>query len=109
MKLSEYQKKSRATAGYPAIGHGVVYPALGLAGEAGEIANKVKKIFRDDDGKLTPERQEQLKKELGDVLWYVAQVADQLEFDLEEVAQLNLDRLASRQQRGTIKGDGDDR
>lgn len=109
MKLSVYQQKSKATALYPAIGHRVVYPALGLAGEAGEVANKVKKIFRDDKGEITDEKLEQLKKELGDVLWYVAQVANELDLDLDEIAQLNLDRLLSRKERGTLHGDGDNR
>lgn len=109
MKFDEYQKKSRKTAGYPSIGHPVVYPTLGLAGEASEVANKVKKIFRDDNGNFTPERIEQIKKELGDVLWYIAQVATELELSMDDIATLNIERLYSRLERGTIKGDGDDR
>lgn len=109
MNLSDYQKDSKVTAIYPAIGHGVVYPALGLAGEAGEVANKIKKIFRDDNGVITAEKREQLQKELGDVLWYLSQVASELELDLDEIAAGNLQQLASRKQRGTLKGDGDNR
>ena len=109
MNFDEYQKKSAKTAIYPKIGHRVVYPTLGLAGEAAEIANKVKKIWRDDDGKITDDKVKQLKKELGDVLWYVSQVATELELNLGEIAKLNIDRLQSRQKRGTLTGDGDDR
>lgn len=109
MKLSDYQKQSKKTALYPAIGHKIVYPALGLAGEAGEVANKIKKIFRDNDGDISESKTKELNKELGDVLWYVAQVASELGLDLDEVAQLNLDRLNSRFERGVIQGDGDNR
>jgi len=86
-----------------------MYPALGLAGEAGEVCEKVKKMFRDDDGEVTPAKLEEIKKELGDVLWYIANLAADFGINLDEVAMLNLDKLFSRQKRGTLKGSGDNR
>ena len=107
MTFDDYQRQSRKTAIYPAAGHPVVYPALGLANEAGEVAGKVKKMLRDDDMRLTDERREALLGELGDVLWYLAQVATELELKLEDIAVANLAKLSSRMDRGVIKGDGD--
>ena len=109
MEFFEYQKKSRATAQYPSIGHPVIYPVLGLANEAGEVAGKVKKIFRDKGGVIGGTEREALKAELGDVLWYLAQVCTELEIPLDEVAESNLDKLLDRQARGKIRGDGDNR
>jgi NTP pyrophosphatase (non-canonical NTP hydrolase) len=109
MLISEYQELSRRTATYPDAGDNIVYPTLGLAGEAGEVAEKVKKLLRDDDGVMSRERREALAGELGDVLWYVAQVATEAGLDLEEIAQGNLDKLLSRQQRGVLSGSGDSR
>jgi NTP pyrophosphatase (non-canonical NTP hydrolase) len=88
---------------------GLSYPALGLAGEAGEVAEHVKKSIRDDGGVVTAERREALGKELGDVLWYLAQLATELELELDEVAEANLQKLRSRQLRGVLSGSGDDR
>jgi NTP pyrophosphatase (non-canonical NTP hydrolase) len=109
MLISEYQERSRRTATYPGAGDNIVYPTLGLAGEAGEVAEKVKKLLRDDDGVMSRERREALAGELGDVLWYVAQVATEAGLDLEDIAQGNLDKLLSRQQRGVLSGSGDSR
>jgi NTP pyrophosphatase (non-canonical NTP hydrolase) len=109
MLLSAYQSLSRRTATYPGAGENIVYPTLGLAGEAGEVAEKVKKLLRDDDGVLSEERRAALAAELGDVLWYVAQVATEAGLELEEIAQANLDKLLSRQQRGVLSGSGDQR
>jgi NTP pyrophosphatase (non-canonical NTP hydrolase) len=109
MLLSDYQTLSRRTATYPGAGENIVYPTLGLAGEAGEVAEKVKKLLRDDGGVLSEERRGALAAELGDVLWYVAQVATEAGLDLEEIAQANLDKLLSRQQRGVLSGSGDQR
>ena len=108
MELSEYQRRSRATAGYPREAW-LTYPALGLAGEAGEVAEHVKKVVRDDDAVVTPERRAAMERELGDVLWYLAQLATELDLDLDDIAQGNLDKLASRQRRGVLSGSGDDR
>jgi NTP pyrophosphatase (non-canonical NTP hydrolase) len=109
MRMSEYQERSRVTAVYPGAGENLLYPTLGLCGEAGEVAEKVKKMLRDDGGVLSAERREALAKELGDVLWYVAQVATEAGLDLEEVAAGNLDKLLSRRDRDALRGSGDDR
>ena len=109
MRIFEYQERSRRTATYPDAGDNIVYPTLGLAGEAGEVAEKVKKLLRDDGGVMSQERREALAGELGDVLWYVAQVATEAGLDLEQIAQGNLDKLLSRQQRGVLSGSGDSR
>jgi NTP pyrophosphatase (non-canonical NTP hydrolase) len=109
VRFSEYQSRSRETAVYPDAGHNIVYPALGLCGEAGETAEKVKKAIRDDGGTLTEERREAIAAELGDVLWYVAQLATEAELDLEEIAAANLGKLASRRERNVLHGSGDTR
>jgi NTP pyrophosphatase (non-canonical NTP hydrolase) len=108
VELADYQRLSRRTAEYPRDAW-LAYPALGLAGEAGEVAEHVKKAIRDDGGAVLPERRTAMAKELGDVLWYVAQLATELDLDLDEVARMNLDKLASRQHRGVLTGSGDDR
>jgi len=107
--LSEYQTRSRVTAVYPNAGDNIVYPTLGLAGEAGEVAENVKKMIRDDAGILSDERRGAIAKELGDVLWYVAQVATEADLDLDEIAATNLAKLLSRAERGVLQGSGDDR
>ena len=109
MNFNDYQKKSRSTAQYPSIGHPVIYPALGLVNEAGEVAGKIKKVFRDKDGEISAETREALKAELGDVLWYLAQVATELNLSLDEIAEYNITKLMDRQERGKIQGDGDNR
>jgi NTP pyrophosphatase (non-canonical NTP hydrolase) len=109
MDLSTYQSRARETARYPGVGSNPIYPTLGLCGEAGEVADKVKKVIRDRGGAFSPEVIEALQLELGDVLWYVAQLASELGLDLEAVAQANLDKLASRAARNVIAGSGDHR
>jgi NTP pyrophosphatase (non-canonical NTP hydrolase) len=109
MNFSEYQTKSRRTAVYPSIGHPVIYPTLGLANEAGEVAGKIKKVFRDKDGEISPETRDALKAELGDVLWYLAQVSTELGLSLDDVAEYNILKLQDRLQRGVVRGDGDSR
>lgn len=109
MDFNEYQTKSRKTAGYPAIGHPVIYPVLGLVNEAGEVAGKIKKVFRDKDGEIGEETRAALKAELGDVLWYIAQLATELGLSLDEIAEHNISKLYDRLERGKIRGDGDDR
>jgi len=108
VELSEYQRLSRRTAEYPRE-HWLTYPALGLAGEVGEVVEHAKKAIRDDAGTVTDERREAMAKELGDVLWYVAQLASELELDLDEIASQNLQKLFSRQRRGVLSGSGDNR
>ncbi|TBH21806.1 nucleoside triphosphate pyrophosphohydrolase family protein [Thermus thermamylovorans] len=108
MTLEEYQKEAQKTALYPEA-YRLLYPTLGLVGEAGELANKVKKVLRDEGGQLGEEAREALLAELGDVLWYVAQVATDLGVSLEAVAAHNLAKLRSRLERGRIGGSGDGR
>ncbi|MBT6253859.1 nucleoside triphosphate pyrophosphohydrolase family protein [Candidatus Uhrbacteria bacterium] len=109
MMFTDYQQQSRKTAIYPNMGADLIYPTLGLVGEAGEIAEKIKKMIRDDGGMLTAERRDLLKKELGDVMWYLAQLCTELGFDMDEVANHNLEKLFSRKDRGKLTGDGDTR
>jgi NTP pyrophosphatase (non-canonical NTP hydrolase) len=109
LDFSEYQSLSRRTATYPRAGEDLTYPALGLCGEAGEVAEKVKKTLRDDGGVLSEERRAALSRELGDVLWYLSQLATEADLDLEEIAADNLEKLLSRQERGVLRGSGDDR
>lgn len=115
--LNEYQKMAHETANYPEGCVGGInanhtswlYPALGLAEEAGEVAGKFAKAIRDSAGKVDEERKTAIVKELGDVMWFVAELATCLDVDLDLVAEMNLQKLASRQARGKINGDGDDR
>ncbi len=109
MDFNEYQRKSRSTALYPNVGENAIYPTLGLVGEAGEVAEKVKKVIRDNDGAFDQQSKLAIKKELGDVLWYLSQLSAELGFDLNSVACDNLLKLSGRAQRGTIKGSGDER
>ncbi|MEB3276358.1 MAG: nucleoside triphosphate pyrophosphohydrolase family protein [Cyanobacteriota bacterium] len=109
MDLRSYQIRSRQTARYPQAGSNPIYPTLGLCGESGEVADKVKKVIRDRDGVFDDALREDLKLELGDVLWYVAQLCTELELSLEEVAAANLEKLASRAARNVIGGSGDRR
>jgi NTP pyrophosphatase (non-canonical NTP hydrolase) len=108
MDLNDYQRAARRTAIYPDH-HRVLYPALGLASEAGEVAGKIKKVLRDQGGDFGRAPIEALKDELGDVLWYVAALAGDLGLSLEAIAAANLDKLASRQERGRLGGGGDGR
>lgn len=108
MKLSEYQKWTRETAIYPKE-ESVWYTTLGLVGEAGEVANCVKKILRDDGGKVTEEKQEKLKAEIGDVCWYLARLADELGLELEDILDANVFKLMDRKNRNQLQGSGDNR
>lgn len=109
MTFREYQEKSRKTAIYPNLGFNFVYPTLGLVGEAGEVAEKMKKVLRDKEGVMTDEKRLELKKELGDVMWYIAQLATELNLDMNDIAQTNIDKLYSRMDRGVLHGSGDER
>ena len=106
MNFNEYQKIARSTAVYPEE-YKVVYPALGLCGEAGEVADKIKKTIRGDSS--LDEVTGDIAMELGDVLWYVATLADDLGVDLEDIAKWNVDKLQRRMKSNKIKGDGDNR
>ena len=109
MNFNTYQKKARETAQYPNLGQNNIYPTLGLVGEAGEVAEKVKKVLRDKDGIFDEESKKAIKKELGDVLWYLSNLCTEFNFTLEEVALKNLEKLKLRASKGNISGSGDDR
>jgi NTP pyrophosphatase (non-canonical NTP hydrolase) len=109
--FAQYQAATSETAIYPGQRStaGLAYVALGLAGEAGEIANKVKKVLRDGNGELTPAAAAVIAEECGDVLWYLARLCTELGADLGGVAVLNLAKLESRAARGVLGGNGDQR
>lgn len=111
--MNVYQDWTRRTATYPEAGKGslecVIYTALGLAGEAGEYTNKIKKILRDTGGKMNGNVKYDLAKELGDVLWYVARCANELGYSLHDIANWNVKKLEDRMSRDAIKGSGDNR
>ena len=109
MTFKEYQKKSRKTVIYPNKGHNFVYPTLGLAGETGEVTEKIKKVLRDNNGVVNRGRRQEIMKELGDVLWYIAQLATELNLSLDKIADLNIKKLSSRKERNRISGSGDNR
>lgn len=108
MKFKQYQDIARTTAIYPPE-HRITYPALGLAGEAGEVAEKVKKSIRDHQGMWTPDGKQAVAKELGDILWYVANLASDLGLSMQEIAEQNIEKLLDRKKRGALSGSGDNR
>lgn len=107
--MRSYQRAAAHTGGPISVDHPIVYPTLGLTNEAGEVAGKVKKIFRDRGGVITDDDRAALTLELGDVLWYLAELCTQLGISLDDVASANLDKLQGRTARGTMAGDGDTR
>lgn len=109
MTFEEYQKSSRRFVIYPNPGSNISYPTLGLANEAGEVAGKVKKVFRDGNGIPNNEEKEKIAAEIGDVLWYCAQLATEIETSLDDIASHNIDKLSSRLSRGMLGGSGDTR
>jgi NTP pyrophosphatase (non-canonical NTP hydrolase) len=109
MDMNAYQDAATSTATYPDIGKNIIYPTLGLAGEAGETADKVKKVLRDDGGVLTETKRQAIAAEVGDCLWYVSQLARELGFTLAQIAEMNLTKLSSRKERNVLKGSGDNR
>ena len=106
MEINKYQKWTKTTAIYPKK-QGITYTALGLAGEAGEVCNKVKKIIRDDKGVVTELRRTQLEDELSDCFWYLVRLADELNLDCNKILKRNMQKLNSRKERGKIGGSGD--
>lgn len=109
MHLNYYQKKAHDTFLLKGHEHAAFYLALGIGDEAGEVQGKIKKAIRDDGGTFTAERLEDIKKEIGDVLWYIANLAEHFGMELEEIAQANIDKLTSRKERGVLTGSGDNR
>jgi len=106
MSFNEYQSKAKETAIYK---NKIIYPTLGLCGEAGEVAEKVKKVLRDNNSVFTDEKRVEIKKELGDVLWYISAIASDLDLTLGEIAEENIIKLFSRKERSVITGSGDNR
>lgn len=113
MEFNEYQKKSRKTAVYPGVGDNMQYLGLGIADEAGEVAGKISKLMRDHNitsvHDLTDELRTELVKEMGDVLWYVANLSTEIGVDLNDLAEKNIEKLYSRMDRDTLHGNGDNR
>lgn len=110
LSFKEYQENTQLTAVYRGKGtiNGLFYVSLGL-GEVGEIQGKVKKIWRDDNGIITPEKKQAIAGEIGDVLWYISQMCTELGIEMDAVAESNLKKLQDRMNRGTISGSGDNR
>lgn len=107
LDFDAYQQAAARTGALIAIDHPIVYPTLGLANEAGEVAGKVKKIFRDQQGQISDADREALALELGDVLWYLSEICTRLGIRLEDVAARNIAKLADRESRGVLSGEGD--
>ena len=106
--LDMYQQVAKQTAIYPRE-QAIIYPTLGLTGEAGEVANKVKKIIRDDGNKINEGLVQEISAEIGDCLWYISILADDIGIKLSDIANANLIKLANRKEKGTIHGSGDKR
>ena len=109
MTFNDYQAKTNKTAIYPDRGHNFVYPVLGMLGEAGEVAEKIKKVWRDKNNIVSDEDKLEIKKEMGDVLWYLSQLASELEISFDDVASTNILKINSRLDRNKLHGDGDNR
>ena len=109
MNFNEYQKEAKKTAIYPNQGKNFIYPTLGLTGEAGEVAEKIKKALRNGQTELNNDQVQEIKKELGDVLWYIAQMSTELGLELDDVANTNIEKLTSRKERDVLHLDGDNR
>ena len=116
MNFEEYQKKSRKTAVYPSVSPAIddkgkssnfIYPSLGLAGEVGELLNKLKKIIRDKNLRLDEDLTKTIEDELGDILWYLSQLATEFDLSFDKIAEKNIEKLYSRLERDKIKGQGD--
>ena len=106
--LDMYQKVALTTAIYPRE-QAIIYPTLGLTGEAGEVANKVKKIIRDGSDSKDEKLVSEIKAEIGDCLWYIAVLANDFDIKLSDIASANIEKLATRKSKGTIHGSGDNR
>jgi NTP pyrophosphatase (non-canonical NTP hydrolase) len=113
MDFNQYQEVAVGTAVYPSVGGNLVYPALGIAGEGGEYADKVKKMWRNRDcmsvACLSPQERVDMAKELGDILWYIAASAKELGYYLDEIASFNVEKILDRRKRGVVKSEGDNR
>lgn len=109
MDFNEYQKLSKQTAFFPKEIKPFIYIGLGLAGESGEVVEKIKHVIRDKQGVISEEDKKGIANEMGDLLWYMTQLATELNYPLEKIASMNIEKLFSRKERGTLKGRGDNR
>lgn len=107
--FDEYQKLTRKTAVYPTIGKKYIFPMLGLAGEVGEVSEKIKKLFRDKNARLTKESRIEIAKELGDVLWYITQLISDLGLNFSDIVRMNLEKINYRHKENKVHGSGDNR
>lgn len=106
LTLDEYQQMALETAIYPLP---IIYPTLGLTGEAGEVSEKIKKVLRDNEGVFDKEKKREIAKEIGDVLWYCATLSHDIGYTLSDIAKMNYGKIHSRQVRGKLHGNGDNR
>ncbi|RJQ33957.1 hypothetical protein C4568_03425 [Candidatus Parcubacteria bacterium] len=111
MNFDEYQKLASRTATFSGKQAEIplVYVALGLAGESGELIEKIKKVMRNDNGEISEEKREEIKREIGDVLWYLSQISRLCDIPFDDAAVTNIEKLADRAKRGVIKSEGDTR
>lgn len=109
MDFDEYQRETKESAIYPKLNPPWIYPCLGLTGETGELIEKLKKILRDSDFIDKEEKINELKKELGDILWYLSQLSTELGFSFQDIAEENIKKVKSRSERGVLHGEGDNR
>jgi len=109
MHFNKYQKFVKKYSFYPKKGHNISYPALGIAGEGGEVCDKIKKILRDSKGRVSKDDKRFIKKELGDVLFYITAEANELKLKLQDIVDSNIDKIVGRRKRGTLHGSGDER
>ena len=109
MNFNEYQKAAISTAIYPRDKYAIIYPSLGLCGESGEVVEKIKKIIRDKNGEFSLDAMNEIAKELGDVLWYIANIAEDMGFSLDEIARMNIAKITKRQIENKLNGNGDNR
>ena len=108
MTFNEYQSLAKSTDIYPPD-KALVCHTLGLTNEAGEVAGKIKKIYRDNNGKLSTEKEDEIAQELGDVLWYLARLANDIRYNLDTIATININKLSDRKERNKLGGSGDHR
>lgn len=109
MNFDDYQRQAMTSAVYPMIGNNIVYPVLGVNGEAGEVAEKVKKIIRDKHGAWDDQDRDAIAKEIGDILWYCAALCSEFGLSMTTVAENNIEKLNKRMKNNTLHGEGDDR
>jgi NTP pyrophosphatase (non-canonical NTP hydrolase) len=108
MTFNDYQKKASSTVIYPEKLK-IVYPLIGMTGETGEVAEKIKKVLRDNKGEFSDEKKAEIALEVGDVLWYLSSLASDLGYTLDEIAEMNINKILSRKERNVIHGNGDNR